>query len=124
VVSDKAMKSVLWFGCVYDVALGAAFALFGPWIFELVKVTEPNHWGYVQLLGGFVFVLGIMQGRAASGNIIRDLVWLSLAMKLVFACVVFYNLAFASIPLVWVWFAVVDALFAAIYFGWLAYRKA
>jgi hypothetical protein len=76
---------------VYDVFLGAAFALFYRNIYAYLNITLPNHPGYIFVPALFLVSAGIGEFLIAK-NLLRnvDLSIVRMLMKLSFAGVVIY----------------------------------
>jgi hypothetical protein len=101
------------FAALYDIVLGLAYGLAFRPIYARFGIALPNHDGYVQLPAALILVFGIgfwLVARAPERN--RDLIKLGVLMKLAFCVVVFGHRLFASIPTMWLPFAVADLLFA------------
>lgn len=119
-MKTRVMRAALGVGAAYDVVLGLAVALFHPMIYKALGIEPANHAGYVQMLGLFVFVLGVMQGLAAVSTASKkDLIFCVLLMKLSYCLVVFGHWIFGSIPSVWIAFAWIDTVFAIIFVWFL-----
>lgn len=110
----KAISALFVVSAIYDGALGIGF-LFAPGrLFELVKVTPPNHAGYVQFSAALLIVFAIMFlaiAKDPKGN--KGLILYGILLKLSYCGVVFYYWFTSGIPHVWKPFAVVDLVFLA-----------
>ncbi len=107
---------------MYDAILGLAFLVAGPAIFDYFKITQPNHWGYVQFPAGLLIIFGLMFLAVAihpAGN--RNLIAYGVLLKVCYCATVFWHWSQADIPFIWKPFAVIDLVFAVL-FIW-AYRS-
>ena len=97
---------------VYDLVLGLGFGLGFKTLYTRFGIPLPNHDAYVQLPAALIVIFGIafwMVWRDPVRN--RNLIVLGVLLKLAFSGVVLAHRVFASIPDMWVPFAVADALF-------------
>jgi hypothetical protein len=111
-MSLKAIKVLFWIAALYDLVLGPAFGLFYQPIYARFGVELPNHPGYVQLSAMFIFIIGFgftLVARDPVGN--RQIVLLGILMKIGFCLVVLGHLLFATVPPIYVPFAILDFLF-------------
>ena len=112
----RAFDTVLWVGCAYDLFLGLLGIFFAPFIFNHLKITPPNHWAYIHIIGGFVLCLGILQGMLAKAkSYSKEMLLMAIFMKFSYCLTVFGHWLFASIPMPWVWFAFADAAFVTVF---------
>ena len=84
---------------IYDVLLGASFALFYKEIYSYLNIALPNHPGYIYVPALFIIAGGIGEFLIAR-NLLRnlDLAMLRLLMKLSFALAVFYSYFKFGVP--------------------------
>ncbi len=118
------IRAVFALSALYDGILGAVFLGAGPRVFDFVRITPPNHWGYVHFAACVLLIFALMFARiAATPRAARALIPYGVLLKLAYCSVVFGHLVFGpdGIPLLWVWFAITDAAFLiAFVWGWWA----
>jgi hypothetical protein len=112
-------KWIRWFfglAALYDGVLGALFLAAAPWLFELVKVTPPNHYGYVQFPALLLLVFAMMFARiACNPQRHRELMLYGAGLKAAYCGVVLYHYFLGNIPWVWVPFAYADLAFLVLF---------
>jgi hypothetical protein len=102
---------------LYDGLLGLAFIVAGPRLFELAKITPPNHWGYVHFAAGTLVIFGYMFLRIALRPIEnRNLVVYGMLIKVCYVSTVTWYVFHGGVPAMWTWFAYADAAFFALFF--------
>jgi hypothetical protein len=100
------------FAALYDIVLGLIYGLAFRPIYARFGIALPNHDGYVQLPAALILVFGVgfwFVARAPERN--RDLIKLGIGMKAAFCAVVLGHYFLASIPAMWIPFALADLLF-------------
>jgi hypothetical protein len=115
-MSLKAVKTLFLVAALYDLILGIVFGLFFKPIYSGFGVELPNHAGYIQLAAAYIFIFGIgflWVSRNPQAN--ASLISLGILMKLAFVIVTFGHLLFATIPVFYVPFAVLDLVFLALF---------
>lgn len=116
------VRALFVVAALYDAILGLAFLFAGPAIFEHFKITQPNHWGYVQFPAGLLIIFGLMFLAVAIrpvGN--RNLITYGILLKICYVATVFWHWSQGDIPFMWKPFAIIDLVFAVL-FVW-AYRR-
>jgi hypothetical protein len=110
---------------VYDIVLGVGFALCFKPVYEWFGIELPNHPAYVQLPGLLIAIFGVgFLFVSASPLRNRSIVVLGILMKLTFSGLTFGHWLFDSIPVVYVVFAICDALFAVLFIAaYLALKR-
>ena len=106
------MRPLFVVAALYDIVLGAVFALGFRAIYARAGIELPNHDAYVQLPAAFIATFGlgfwlVSQDPARH----RGIITLGVLMKLSFAGIVLVHRFTDGIPDMWVPFAVCDALF-------------
>jgi hypothetical protein len=101
---------------VYDLALGVVFLFFGRWAFDVLDIEEKYpEGGFIQLIGGFVLVLGFAYALIWRGDLQRnlDLIAVGALYKLAYTGVGLWIAIFDEVPhMLFVWaFGVADAVF-------------
>lgn len=101
---------------VYDLVLGVVFLFFGRWAFDVLDIEEKYpEGGFIQLIGGFVLVLGIAYALIWRGDLQRnlDLIAVGALYKLAYTGVGLWIAIFDEVPhMLFVWaFGVADAVF-------------
>lgn len=106
---------------VYDGGLGAAFLLAPAEVYRMADVTPPNHWAYVQFPAALLLIFAMMF-VAIARHPIRDrgLMIYGILLKVAYCATAFWHWFAAGIPGLWKPFAVIDLIFAVLFF-W-AYR--
>lgn len=84
---------------IYDLVLGVAFTFFHKPAFELLDVTPPEG-GYIQLLGSFLFVIGVAYYLIWRGDLARnrDMIFVGTLYKLAYASIALVFWAIGDIP--------------------------
>jgi hypothetical protein len=110
---------------VYDAGLGLIFLLAPAAMFARFGVTPPNHWGYVQFGAAMLLIFGVMFLQVAwkpAPN--RNLIPYGILLKVAYAGTVFGYWLTQGLPDMWKPFAVIDAIFAALFiWSWLQLGK-
>ena len=115
-MSLKAVKGLFLLAAVYDVVLGIVFGLFYAPVYERYGMELPNHPAYVQLLGLYVFTIGIgflfvYQDPVRNAAIIT----LGILMKIWFCLVAFGHWSVDNLPVVYKPIAVADLVFLLLF---------
>lgn len=111
---------------LYDGILGVAFLFAWAAVFRHYGVTPPNHPAYVQFPALLLLIFAAMFLRIARNpRANRDLIWYGMALKIAYAGTTFWYWFTASIPAMWLPFAVADLAFLALFFiAWNGLRAA
>lgn len=115
-MSLKSVKTLFLVAGWYDLVLGVIFGLFFRPIYERFGSTLPNHDAYVQLPAILIAIFGIgflMVSRGPQRN--QSIIALGILMKLGFCGVVLGHVLFGSTIPFYIPFAVLDAVFAALF---------
>jgi hypothetical protein len=119
--AERAIAIIFWASGVYDGGLGLVFLLTPAAVFARFGVTPPNHWGYVQFGAALLLIFGIMFIQVAlrpAPN--RNLIPYGILLKVAYAGTVFAYWFTQGLPDMWKPFAVIDAVFAALFvWSWL-----
>jgi hypothetical protein len=114
------MKSPAWISpmfyvaALYDGALGLAFLLAAPALFQWFGVTPPNHFGYVHFPGALLITFALLFFTVARKPLEnRNLIPFGVLLKVSYCGVVFYHWNSAGIPNMWKPFAWADLVFLA-----------
>jgi hypothetical protein len=112
----KNIKTLYWVGGAYDFCLGAAF-LFAPvYLFNLFKITPPNHWGYVTFAAAMLAIFGIMFFNIAKDpKANRNLIPYGIMLKIAYCGTVFGFYFFDSLPKLWTVFGIFDFIFLVLF---------
>ena len=96
---------------VYDVLLGASFAIWYKNIYAYLKISLPNHPGYIFVPALFIVAGGIGEFLIAK-NLLRnvDLAIMRMVMKLSFALAVFYSYFKFSVPAIFMLISVASII--------------
>jgi len=111
---------------IYDVVLGVVFLFFGRWAFDILDIEEKYpEGGFIQLIGGFVLVLGIAYYLIWRSDLWRnrDLVAIGALYKLAYTGVGLWIAVFDELPhMLFLWaFGVADAVFLVLMVECLVY---
>ncbi len=101
---------------IYDLVLGVVFLFFGRWAFDVLDIEEKYpEGGFLELIGGFVLVLGIGYYLIWRSDLWRnrDLVAIGALYKLAYTGVGLWIAVFGEVPhMLFLWaFGVADAVF-------------
>jgi hypothetical protein len=96
---------------VYDVLLGASFAIWYKNIYAYLKISLPNHPGYIFVPALFIVAGGIGEFLIAK-NLLRnvDLAIMRMVMKLSFALAVFYSYFKFGVPAIFMLISVASII--------------
>jgi hypothetical protein len=114
--AERAIAIIFWASGVYDGGLGLVFLLAPAAVFARFGVTPPNHWGYVQFGAALLLIFGVMFIQVAlrpAPN--RNLIPYGILLKVAYAGTVFGYWFTQGLPGMWKPFAVIDAVFAALF---------
>jgi hypothetical protein len=112
----KTVKQVFLIGGYYDLVLGLAFAAIYQPIYNHFQIELPNHPAYIQLPGLFIAVFGVgflLVARDPQRH--AGIIMLGVLMKLAFVIVVVGHRLTGGIPTLYLPFAAMDAVFAALF---------
>ena len=118
----KFYKSLFLTAAVYDLLLGIAFLFFTKSVFDSLGISEklPEFDGYLHLIGGFLFVIGIGYYLIYKGNLLknRDLILVGALFKLAYFLVSLYYFYIGDIPhmLFFALFGVIDFIMFVLMF--------
>ena len=112
----RAVSVLFYVAALYDGALGVAFLLAAPALFEWVGVTSPNHFGYVHFPAALLIVFALMFVAIARKPVAnRSLIPYGILLKVSYCAVVFYHWFTAGIPYIWKPFAIADLAFLVVF---------
>jgi hypothetical protein len=98
----KYYKGLFLVVAVYDLILGLIFMFFSKSVFNFLEITDklPEFSGYLTLIGGYVFVLGLAYYLIYRGDLHKnvDLILIGLLYKLVYCAITFYYFIVGDIP--------------------------
>ena len=116
----RSVQRIFLIAALYQGLLGLLFLFFAPAVFNLARVTPPNHWSYVHFPAALLIIFGLMFA-AVAGNprANRNLIGYGILLKLSFCGVVVYH--WSGLPWIWKPFALADAAFIAA-FVWAIIR--
>jgi hypothetical protein len=115
------IRGLFYLAALYDGVLGLAFLFSADGLYTRFRVTPANHPGYVQFPALLLVVFALMflaVARNPARN--RNLIPYGMLLKVAYCGVVGFYWFGAGIPDMWKPFAVIDAVFLAL-FIW-AYR--
>lgn len=127
-VRDRFYRWLFGTAAVYDLVLGVVFLFFGRWAFDVLDIKEKYpEGGFIQLIGGFVLVLGFAYALIWRGDLHRnrDLVAVGALYKLAYTGVGLWIAIFDEVPhMLFVWaFGVADAIFFVLMVECLVYLR-
>ena len=115
------MRTLFFIAALYDGILGLIFLLAGPTVFSISGIEAPNHWGYVQFPALLLLVFALMFFQIARDPIgYRTLIPYGIGLKAAYCLVVFGHYTLATIPSLWIPWALLDFIFLIAF--WRAYR--
>ena len=113
---------LFWVAAAYDGVLGLAFVAAPARLFDLLNVTPPNHFGYVQFPSALLVVFALMfVAIALNAERNRNLIPFGMMLKVSYCGVVFLYWFTEDIPNLWKPFAVMDVLFFILFL--IAFRR-
>ncbi len=117
-MKTKTQESLLFLvAAVYDGVLGGAFLIAPQALFEWLKVTPPNHYGYVHFPAALLIVFALMFLNIALKPISnRRLIPYGIGLKVSYCAVVFWHWFGGGIPNIWKPFAICDVAFIILFF--------
>jgi len=123
---ERYYKSLFAVAAIYDILLGITFLFFGRWAFDTLDIAAKYpEGGFLQLIGGFVLVLGIGYYLIWRGDLWRnrDLVAVGALYKLAYTGVGFAIAITDEVPhALFLWgFGVADAVFLVLMVECLTY---
>jgi hypothetical protein len=106
-----AVRLLFLIAAAYDGVLGGVFLIAPHYPFELMEITPPNHFGYVQFAAALLLIFGCMfleVARDPVGN--RPLILYGMLLKMAYCGLVAYYWLNEPpmVPMVWKIFAGVD----------------
>lgn len=121
-MSITQIKGLFAIAACYDIGAGLIFCLFYVPLYRAMNLILPEHPGYLQLASLYIAVFGIgFAFVACSPEENKGIVVLGILMKLVFAGVILYHYFFTIAPKIYVFFALCDTVFVALFL--MAYRS-
>jgi hypothetical protein len=115
----KSTISILFFiAALYDGILGLSFLIAAESLFTTLKVTPPNHFGYVQFPALLLIIFALMflaVAKDPAQN--KGLIPYGMLLKVSYCSVVFYYWFTVGIPYIWKPFAICDLAFLVL-FAW------
>ncbi len=117
-MKTKTRVSLLFIvAAIYDGVLGGAFLIAPQALFEWLKVTPPNHYGYVHFPAALLIVFALMFLSIALKPISnRRLIPYGIGLKISYCAVVFAHWFGGGIPSIWKPFAICDVAFIILFF--------
>ena len=110
------IKALFVIAGFYDVVLGAGFLVFGLDIFRIVRVTPPNHVGYIQFPALLLIIFGAMFFRVAANPLKnRELMLYGMGLKIAYSGVTFWHALHGGIPFFWLPWAWADLGFLILF---------
>ena len=101
---------------LYDGLLGLLFLFAANAVFQWLKVTPPNHLGYVQFPGALLVVFALMFLAVAMNPVKnRNLIPYGILLKVSYCTVVFFHWFTTGIPGMWKPFAIFDLIFMVLF---------
>lgn len=98
----KYYKGLFLVVAVYDLILGIIFMFFSKSAFNFLEISDklPEFSGYLTLIGGYVFVLGLAYYFIYRGDLQKniDLILIGALYKLVYCAITFYYFMIGDIP--------------------------
>jgi hypothetical protein len=123
--TERAVSIIFAASGMYDGVLGLIFLMAPAAMFTRFGVTPPNHWGYVQFGAAMLLIFGVMFLQVAwkpAPN--RNLIPYGILLKVAYAGTVFGYWLTQGLPDMWKPFAVIDAVFAALFiWSWVRLGK-
>ena len=125
------MKPKVWIpilfylAAAYDGVLGLVFAVV-PWgPYQMMGITPPNHWGYVQFPALLLLIFGWMFFRIARDPVAnRGLIPFGIALKAAYCITVFWYWATSGVPGMWKPFAIIDLVMGVLFVAaWVRTEK-
>ena len=115
--SLASIRALYVLAAAYDGLLGLAFLVAGPRIYGHFQITPPNHWGYVHFSAGILVIFGWMFLEIARRPLDSlNLIPYGILLKVCYVATVAWYWVHGDIPAMWKGFAVVDAVFALLFF--------
>lgn len=120
--TERNIRALFWIAGLYDGLLGAAFVIAPVTLFSRFQVEPPNHYGYVRFPAAVLIIFGLMfLAVAASPRRNRNLIPYGILLKTAYCGTVFGYWFTSGLPLMWKPFAVLDLIFAVLFFwSWRA----
>lgn len=105
------IQALFWLAAVYDGVLGVAFMAAPVWVYDLFKVTPPNHLAYVQFPAALLVIFALMFiaiARNPKAN--RNLMPYGMGLKVAYCTVAFAYWLAEGIPCMWKPFVFADVV--------------
>ena len=116
-MSLSIIRVVFGISAVYDFVLGIVFLVIPGTVYSLYSVPPPNHMGYVQFPALLIGMFGVMYFMIAKDpSRYRILIPYGIFLKVAYSFVVFYYWGTSGIPSMWKPFAVIDSIFAILFY--------
>ena len=123
--SLSSIRLLYYIAAAYEGLLGLAFIVAGPRIFDLCGITPPNHWGYVHFSAGILLIFGWLLLPIALHPVEnRSLVIYGVLLKVCYVMTVGWHQFHGGVPTLWIYFAVADAVFLALFIWTMGSLKA
>ena len=101
---------------VYDLAIGVAYLVAGPAIFDAAGVPHPNHWAYIQFAAALLITFGLMFfAIAADPAANRNLIPFGILLKVSYVGVCGYYWISTGVPTLFQPIAVIDAIMLVLF---------
>lgn len=110
------IRFIFYFAAVYEGTLGLLFTFAAPAVFEIAKVTPPNHWGYVHFAASMLAIFALLFLQIAKNPIQhRSLILYGILLKASYIGVVLWHELHGGVPAVWKSFAAFDTVFLVLF---------
>jgi hypothetical protein len=122
--NDKFFKGLFLVAALYDFILGLVFFFLYEPVYAYFDITLPVYLVYLQMAAAFVIAMGVgywFVYRNMYRNI--DLVKLGVVYKLVYSGLTSYWYFADLANVVFLWFAIIDAVFLVLFVWFLTYAK-
>ena len=107
---------------LYDFLIGLTFLLFGPRLFEMANVPQPDHWAYIQFGSLMLMIFGAMFFAVARDPVAnRNLIPYGMLLKVSYSSLATYYWVTTDCPTLFKPFAEIDAVMLVLF--WLAYTS-
>lgn len=121
---DLFFRGLFLIAAFYDFILGILFLFFYRPVYAYFAITLPDYPMYLQMAAAFVIAMGVgyyFIYRNLYRNV--DLVKLGIVYKAVYSGLTSYFFFTNRAHITFLWFAVIDALFALVFIWFLLYAK-
>jgi hypothetical protein len=117
-LKTRAISGLFAVAAIYDGVLGLVFLFAGQTVFDLFKVTPPNHPGYIQFPAAVLIIFAMMFSAVAKAPLKNgNLIIYGMLLKVAYSSVVLRYWLTTDLPDMWKPFCVADILFLFL-FAW------